>query len=260
MNNSLTIHPEKESKKIENFLKQTFAKQQIANVVIGISGGIDSATSFSLLTRILKPEQIHVMHLYYADPQTEAIETLLKQTPIPQENIRILSIKPSVDALANNLEITASEETKLRLGNIAARVRMIMLFDYAKAVRALVCGTENKSENLLGYFTRFGDQASDIEPIEHLYKTQIFQLAEYLGVPKTIIDAKPTAGLWKGQTDEGQFGFTYKEADQVLYLHIEKGLSVDEITKQGFSNAESILTWREQNLFKHQTPYVLATT
>lgn len=257
MNLSLTIDPAKESTKIEKFLKQTFTKQSLSNAVIGISGGIDSATSFSLLTKVLKPENIFIMHLYYADPQTSAIETMLKTAHIPKANVRFLSIKPSVDAIAKNLNMKASEDNKLRLGNIAARVRMIMLFDYAKEKNALVCGTENKSENLLGYFTRFGDQASDIEPIEHLYKTQVIQLATYLGVPKTIIQQQPSAGLWEGQTDEGQFGFTYKEADQVLYLAVEKGLSYEEIVKQGFTNAKTILQWREQNKFKHNTPYTL---
>lgn len=254
---SLHINPDEEAKKIETFLKQTFARQHISSAVIGLSGGIDSATSFSLLTRVLKPENIFVMHLYYADPQTSEIESMLQTNKIPESNIRIVSIKESVDTMAETLHVERSNDTQIRLGNIAARVRMIMLFDYAKEKNALVCGTENKSENLLGYFTRFGDQASDIEPIEHLYKTQIVQLATYLNVPEAIVKQQPSAGLWEGQTDEGQFGFSYKEADQVLYLALEKQLSVDEIVKQGFSHAKQILKWREQNLFKQQTPYTL---
>ena len=118
-------------------------------------------------------------------------------------------------------------------------------------------GTENKSENLLSYFTRYGDQASDIEPIEHLYKTQVLKLAKHLGVPENLINQAPTAGLWQGQTDEGQFGFTYEEADQVLFLHLEKHVSVEELETQGFNNTKKILSWREKNLFKHNVPYVL---
>src|SRR5437588_246919 len=146
---------------------------------------------------------------------------MLKTAYIPQNNIRFLSIKHSVDAIAEDLKMKQSGDNRLRLGNIAARVRMIMLFDYAKEKDTIVCVTENKSENLLGYFTRFGDQASDIEPLEHLYKTQIIALATYLNIPEKIIKQQPSAGLWEGQTDEGQFGFTYKEADQVFYLAIE---------------------------------------
>jgi NAD+ synthase len=255
--NLLKINPKKETKRIEGFLQKTFTQQNISNALVGLSGGIDSATSFYLLRRILKPEQIFVLHLYYAEPQTTQIENMLKLAKIPKTNSKILSIKESVDTIAKTLNIQPGEETKVRLGNIAARVRMIMLFDYAKAHNALVTGTENKSENLLGYFTRFGDQASDIEPIEHLYKTQIFQLAQHLGVPDEVIKQKPTAGLWQGQTDEGQFGFTYEEADQVLYLALEKHITTEELIKQGFLHAKKILQWREQNLFKQNTPYTI---
>src|SRR6185437_1909750 len=153
--------------------------------------------------------------------------------------------------------IEPTDENKIRIGNIAARMRMIILFDLAKKHKALVCGTGNKSENLLGYFTRFGDQASDIEPIEHLYKTQVYQLALYLKLPEEIIQQEPSAGLWKGQIDEGQFGFTYEEADQVLYLYFEKNLPIEKIEELGLSNAQKILDWHVQNRFKHETPYTL---
>jgi len=148
---------------------------------------------------------------------------------------------------------------KISLGNIMARVRMIILFDLAKKHNALVCGTENKSERLLGYFTRFGDAASDIEPVTHLYKTQIYQLAKYLKVTKKIIDQPPTADLWKGQTDEGEFGFTYEEADQVLYLYFDKKIATKEIKRLGFKNVEKIIKRFLGNQFKQETPYSLFT-
>lgn len=147
------------------------------------------------------------------------------------------------------------DDNKIRIGNIMARIRMIILFDLAKKHNALVCGTENKSEHFLGYFTRFGDEASDIEPIIHLYKTQIYTLAKYLNVPKEIIEKKPTADLWKDQTDEDKFGFTYTEADSVLYLYFENKLNVKEIRKRGFKNAEKIIEYALKNNFKHLTPY-----
>ena len=257
MNVLPTFDPAQEKQIIVTFLRETFAKQHIENAVIGLSGGVDSATSFSLLREAIPAHHIYIMHLYYGQPLTAYLDDMLKNAGVPEENIRIISIKDSVEALAKNLAIEETEQTKIRRGNIAARVRMIMLFDYAKAKNALVCGTENKTENLLGYFTRFGDQASDVEPIEHLYKTYIYQLAKYLSVPEAIINQKPTAGLWEGQTDEGQFGFTYEDADNVLYLATEKNMDVDAIIQEGFANASKILTWREQNLFKHQTPYIL---
>jgi NAD+ synthase len=258
MNNSfLKINPQKEKDNIVAFLKHTFKKQGLVHAVIGISGGIDSATSFSLLKDAISPEHIIVAHLYYFGSLLGEMEKVIKQAKIPPNNIHHISIKKPVDAVLKLQNIRANQTNKIRIGNIAARMRMIILYDLAKKYDALVCGTENKSENLLGYFTRFGDQASDIEPIAHLYKTQIYQLARYLGLPDPVINQKPSAGLWHGQTDEGQFGFTYEEADNVLYLYLEKNLSVEEIGKKGFTHAKTILNWRKRNLFKNETPYIL---
>jgi len=253
----MNIDPQEERQKIVSFLKKTFEEQGINNAVIGLSGGIDSTTSFFLIKEVLPPENIHIAHMYYFKSVFADIENEVQKAGIPDANIHQLSIKDAVDELAKLQQIDNSEEDRIRFGNIAARVRMIILFDLAKKVNGMVVGTENKTENLLSYFTRFGDQASDIEPIEHLYKTQVLQLAKHLGIPEVLCNQIPTAGLWQGQTDEGQFGFTYKEADQVLYLHLEKGISVEEIEKQGLTNAKKILEWREKNLFKHQVPYVI---
>lgn len=271
----LTINPEQEKQKIVSFLQETFKKQKIENTVIGLSGGVDSATSFALLSEVLPPENIIVAHLYYFTPVFSDVEKLVQEKKIPQQNIHLLSIKESVDTVFSLLnghsgKPKAHPESKdndsgqarmtrdqVRIGNIAARMRMVVLFDLAKKVKGLVVGTENKSEYELSYFTRFGDQASDIEPIEHLYKTQVYQLAKHLEVPETIILQHPTAGLWQGQTDEGEFGFTYEEADKVLFQHLEQHVSVEELEKQGLTNARKILSWREKNLFKHNTPYVL---
>lgn len=175
------------------------------------------------------------------------------------KNIKQISIKKVVDSYKNLLGIDVENEVsdRVRLGNIMARTRMIVLFDLAKKNQALVCGTENKSEHLLGYFTRYGDQSSDIEPIVHLYKTQVFALAHYLKVPEQIIKQTPTAGLWPNQTDEGEFDFTYKEADQVLFQHFDQKKSIDWIKKQGFKNAEKIIRFAQKNFYKTLVPYVL---
>lgn len=254
---NLRINPEQEKQRIVSFLKETFEKQGRHKAVIGLSGGIDSTTSFFLLKEVLPLNDIIVVHLFYESPVFSHVTQILDEQTMPKENIYVLSIKEPVDAVANILQLDDDEDEKIRRGNIAARMRMIMLYDLAKKQNAMVVGTENKSENLLGYFTRFGDQASDIEPIEHLYKTQIFQLAKHLGIPDSIIKQNPTAGLWEGQTDEGEFGFTYKEADQVLYLATEVNLSLEEIQAKGFENAEKILRWKQRNSFKHDTPYTL---
>ena len=258
MEDTLKLDVAKEKERIVSFLKETFAQQKIEKAVIGLSGGIDSTVSFALLKEALPPQNIIVAHLYYFKPIFSDIEKYVRHAKVPAENIHLLSIRSAVDEIAKLQQINSkNEEHKVRIGNISARIRMIVLFDFAKTHNALVCGTENKSENLLSYFTRFGDQASDIEPIEHLYKTQVYQLAKHLGVPDELINQSPTAGLWHGQTDEGEFGFTYQEADQVLYLHLEKNLSVEEIEQQGLPNASKILAWRQKNLFKHQVPYII---
>ena len=158
-----------------------------------------------------------------------------------------------VDEIQTNLKISDS----FRLGNVMARVRMITAYDYAKKLNSLVCGTENKTEYLLGYFTRFGDEASDIEPIQHVYKTNIYKLGEFLGVPNNILEAQPTAGLWAGQTDEGEFGFSYKEADEVLFRFIDRSETIEEIEKEGFRNARKIIGFLKKNEFKHKVPYAL---
>ncbi|MBI5126858.1 NAD(+) synthase [Candidatus Roizmanbacteria bacterium] len=248
------INPKHETEKIVNFLKSVQKNTKINKVVIGLSGGIDSTTVHYLLKKVYKPENIIGVSL-----DKEKIESLSNSLLKKSESIKFFSTwevrsEASTPTETKNFD-TELLDNKIRLGNIMARVRMIILFDLAKKYNALVCGTENKSEQLLGYFTRYGDAASDIEPISHLYKNHVYQLAEYLNVPKKIINAKPTAGLWKNQTDEGEFGFTYKEADIVLYLYYEKKMRAEKIRDLGLPNAKKIITRSLKNQFKHTVPY-----
>lgn len=305
------INPVQEKNKIVNFIRSTLKNQGFTKAIIGLSGGIDSATSFYLLKETLPPENIFVALLDYFHRPDKTVNRLLQQFKIPKQNIYKISIKSAVDELIKfaGVEgkevpvITGAKNTdsqymsrvdanyrdklkptslmhvqedvfkplkkirlgppaiaslrRLRAGNIMARVRMIILFDLAKKHNALVCGTENKTEYLLGYFTRFGDEASDIEPIKHLYKTQVYQLAKHLGVPDQIINRRPTAGLWSSQTDEGEFGFSYEEADNVLYLYSDKKISTEKIIKMGYLHAKKILAFVKKNEFKRKTPYCL---
>lgn len=244
------INPKEETEKIIDFLQKTFAEHKIKKAVIGVSGGIDSAVSSSLLSLTFPAENIIKVHLPFVKKDKQDKKSLL--------TIPINSIVEEI-ARVQKIEMQSKDpEAKIRLGNIMARVRMTILFDLAKKNNALVCGTENKTENLLGYFTRFGDAASDIEPIAHLYKTEVKEIAKFLGIPDVIINQAPSANLWEGQTDEGEFGFTYEEADQVLYLFFEKNVEMQKIISLGFKNAEKVILRAKSNSFKHKTPYELA--
>lgn len=238
----LKIDPIFEKERIIKFIKTTLQDQRFKNVVLGMSGGIDSVTCFYLLQEAVAPENIFLAHLPY-------FNSALKNF----KNVYELSIKNTVDGLKQILEVPDTD--KIRLGNIMARVRMTILYDLAKKNNALVLGTEDKSEFLLGYFTRFGDQASDIEPIRHLYKTQVYTLAKYLNVPKEIINQQSSPDLWPGQTAEKELGFSYKEADVVLHLYHDKKMPLAEIEKMNLPNYKKVIERVKKNSFKHQLPY-----
>lgn len=253
-NTLLQINPVEEEKRIVTFLKNTFAEQKIEKAVMGISGGIDSATSLLLLSKVVPKENILALHLPYFNEVDKDIRELEELLEI---RITTVSINKSTDEFINRLEVPA--EDKVRRGNIMARVRMITLYDFAKKNNAMVVGTENRSEYQLGYFTRYGDAASDIEPLEHLYKTQVVELAKHIGVPQSIIDKKPSANLWESQTDEGEFGFTYKEADSVLFLFYDKKNPLWTVENM-IPGAKKIIKFSEKNQYKHRVPYSLASS
>lgn len=222
----VSIDPEKTANELVTFIKNAFQKAGFTKAVIGVSGGVDSATSYELAVRALGKENVLPYFLPYK-----------KIAPIVDE---FLSFDPTMD--------------KLRRGNVMARVRMTILLDQAKKHRALVVGTENKTEHILGYYTRFGDEASDIEPLRNLYKTQVYQLAKFLKIPESILNKPPTADLWEGQTDEGEFGFTYKDADEVLYqLYDLKKKKVDGVDRAVVAKVKA---WINRHSFKHNLPFV----
>ncbi len=247
----LDINPQEEINKITSFLKFTLSEQKIDHLIIGVSGGIDSATSLALALRVLNSSQITAVHLPYFDEVDPDIKILSKEFDI---KIEVKSIKKMTDALIEDLKVP--HDDNLRRGNIMARARMITLFDLAKNENALVLGTENRSEYHLGYFTRFGDAASDIEPLEHLYKTQVYEIAKVLEVPSSIIEKSPSANLWATQTDEGEFGFSYRQADPVLFLFYDKKNPLWTIENM-IPGAKKIVEFAQKSQFKHKVPYHL---
>lgn len=249
-------NPEIEIETIVSFIRETFSASKKTAALIGVSGGIDSALSLTLAVKALSPEKVFPVLLPYKDQDTLDSQTICEWNKIPKENITTIQIEPLVTAAA---QLTHADSDTVRLGNIMARVRMIVLYDLAKQRDALVCGTENKSEKYLGYFTRFGDGASDLEPIQHLYKTQVRQLAQHLAIPEQIIQKHPSAGLWENQTDEQELGFSYADADLVLNSLVDEKTPPSQISIPGIDPAtiQKVVARVVSQLFKHETPYTL---
>jgi NAD+ synthase len=240
---------------IAGFLRKTYDTQR-KDAVIAVSGGIDSGLSLTLLRRALGTSRVTAVFLPYGDQDMADARLLCEWNELPASRRLELNIAPAADALIDLLDIAPND--KVRRGNVMARVRMIAVYDVAKKLDAMVCGTENRSEKHLGYFTRHGDAASDVEPINTLFKTDVRRLAEYLELPRRIIDKPPSAGLWGGQTDEDEMGFTYAEADKVLHLHLDKELAPEEIAAKGLSPdvVRRVLDRMDEQEFKHRVPYV----
>ncbi len=243
---------------ITSFIADEFKSSGMDKIVIALSGGIDSALSATLAVKAVGVEKVNVLMLPYGKLNIEGVKDarlVAKSLSMPEKQIKIIDIKPTVDEVIKALP----NVNNLRKGNIMARVRMIYLYDKAKELNALVCGTENKSEYYLGYFTRFGDEASDLEPIQGLYKTQVWSLAKYLNIPEKIISKSPSAGLWEGQTDESELGFSYSQADEILYYTFQDELSASEIAQKGLDIKiiNQVLLRVKQNKFKHHLPRIL---
>jgi len=242
-------------------LKEVIHGAGRGKVVIGLSGGIDSAVAMALAARALGPEHVvavrlpsrHTEQVHVDDAGASAVAAGL-----PDENLLTISIDGMIEALAANRPTLS--ESAIREGNASARARMVVIYDLAQDLHALVVGTENRTENLLGYFTRFGDAASDIEPITDLYKTEVRAAARVLGQPQAVLDKHPTAGLWGGQTDEDELGFTYHEADRALVAMFELGMTTEQAAARTGVDLEVVTRVRARAdgvAWKHDVPYTL---
>lgn len=204
------------------------------NAVIGISGGIDSATVAALCVAALGAERVHGIIApsdTNATSEMESAKAVIASLGISHETVSIDPILASFpDALTSD---------KAVCGNIKARIRMTLLYAYANTHNALVMGTGNKTELALGYFTKYGDGGVDILPIGDLYKHQVYALAQELNVPQITIDQKPTAGLWEGQFDEDEMGVSYKHADAILEA-MEKGDSLDAFSTSDITRIKAL--------------------
>ena len=215
---------------LASFIRDAVETSGTQGVVVGLSGGIDSALAAALAVRALGAEQVHAFVLPYRTSRPESEQDARAVAEHLRIGLRSIDISPMVDAYFQ-FEPEASQE---RRGNKMARERMTILFDQAKKLDALVLGTSNKTEILLGYSTVFGDNASSLNPLGDLYKCQVRQLARHLELPARIVDKVPSADLWPGQTDEDELGFSYETADEVLYLLFDLGLRPEEVIERGY--------------------------
>lgn len=239
---------------LTRFIRHEINSNGFERAVIGVSGGIDSALSAALAARALGPENVLAVRMPYRSSNENSLtdaDELIKSLGIQHETI---DITPMVEPLFERFP----DMNNMRRGNIMARQRMIVLYDQSAAFNALVLGTSNKTETLLGYSTVYGDSAAAAQPIGDLYKYQVRQLSAALGVPDSILNKPPSADLWVGQTDEQELGYSYDTADQVLYLLIDERYSIDAVVEAGFQRefVEHIHKRVRRNHYKRTQPNV----
>jgi NAD+ synthase len=237
------------------FLRDETSAAGFSKGVLGLSGGVDSAVTAALSAEALGKENTLGVILPYRTSNPESVEhatIVAAQLGIRTET---LDISPMVDAYceANGLS------DAIRRGNVMARMRMIVLYDRSARDKALVIGTSNKSEILLGYGTLHGDLASAINPLGDLYKTQVWHLARLLKIPDAVVSKAPSADLWAGQTDEGELGFSYRDVDALLYAMVDQRRTDGELTAMGFDEAfvGKVRRLMRENQFKRR-PTVIA--
>ncbi|WP_029420986.1 NAD+ synthase [Alicyclobacillus macrosporangiidus] len=241
------------------FIREEVEKAGFERVILGLSGGIDSALAAYLAARALGPERVQAVMMPYRTSSPASLEDarlVVDDLGLPALTV---PITPAVDAYFEQMDALLGEPAPpLRRGNRMARERMATLFDLSAHFGALVLGTSNKTELLLGYGTQFGDLASALNPIGDLYKYQVRQLAAAIGVPSSILNKPPSADLWEDQTDERELGFGYDEADEVLYQLVDQRLSVEEIAARGYDERfVRLLAGRvRRNQYKRKPPII----
>jgi NAD+ synthase len=250
----LKIDEKKTVEVLSGFIKNELKKAGLNNLVLGISGGLDSAVVATISVKAIGAENVTGVMMPYKTSSSEN----LKDAEAFIEKLEIEKFKIKITSSIDNYFVYFPDADPNRRGNKMARERMSVLYDISAMKNALVIGTSNKSEILLGYGTIFGDLSCAINPIGDLYKTQVRQLAAYLGVPENIINKVPSADLVVGQSDEGDFGFLYSEVDRLFYYLVDEGISPADCVDIGFSKEfiSKVISMINANQFKRSTPKI----
>jgi NAD+ synthase len=224
-------------------------------VVLGLSGGIDSALSLFLAVKALGPENVIAVRMPYKTSSPSSLDDAQAAIEATGVESITIDITPQIDAYFEQMP----DASPLRRGNKMARERMTILYDLSAYYQALVVGTSNRTELLLGYGTQYGDAVSAVNPIGDLYKTQVRQLAAYLGVPEQIITKPPSADLWEEQTDEGELGFSYFDVDRLLYFMIDQRYTLEQLRALQFDDEfiRKVSQRIIRNQYKRTMPIIL---
>ena len=251
---SLSINATIVRKLLVDFLRDEIQNAGFQNSVIGLSGGVDSSLSAWLAVEALGKEHVFGVLMPHRMSSPQSLTDAQQVVSLLGIRSETVDISPMVDSYLERGNV----KDRVRAGNVMARVRMIVLYDISSRERALVIGTSNKTETLLGYGTLFGDLACAVNPLGDLYKTHVWQLAASVGVPANIVAKKPSADLWEGQTDEGEFGFSYADVDGLLYALVDERRSDAELIALGFKE-EFVAKVKEmvrRNQFKRRPPLI----